>query len=398
VLSVWDLICEIEPYCYFCQVNLPDIKHMDITRTIHDKMMKERLLFAFRGDVTDRNSLPLLTLLENEMKDDSYGFIGRKRLFMYVLENLQNIAKHGDHLSHSRMSLVTYSKTDDGYTITTGNLISSDHVDNLRIRLEEVNKLDVNEVKDLYLQIMNNAEFSEKGGAGLGLLEMAVKTGNKLDYHFEPVDKDFSYFILSKTVNSSGMGVHSGNSDNDFKTNPVVQLDNLMAEKEIHMIWSGHITSGISEEVLSLTESRLAEEDIDYRLRRRVFNIMVEILENVQKYNPGREPEEKHGMPVAMVRLEDNKFILTTGNLILKTNVSDLKEKLDTINSYDRAGLKDLFYKSLSEQSMETDSTGNMGLIEMARKSGSKLDYQFGEVNELYSYFMLTVKVEDHLD
>jgi hypothetical protein len=47
---------------------------------------------------------------------------------------------------------------------------------------------------------------------------------------------------------------------------------------------------------------------------------------------------------------------------------------------------------------METDSTGNMGLIEMARKSGSKLDYQFGEVNELYSYFMLTVKVEDHLD
>ncbi len=194
------------------------------------------------------------------------------------------------------------------------------------------------------------------------------------------------------------MGVHTGNSDNNFKTNSVVQLESLMAEKEIYMIWSGHITSGISEEVLSLTESRLVDEDIDYRLRRRVFNIMVEILENVQKYNPGREPEEKHGMPVAMVRLEDNKFILTTGNLILKTSVSDLKEKLDTINSYDKAGLKNLFYKSLSEQSIETDSTGNMGLIEMARKSGSKLDYQFGEVNEVYSYFMLTVKVEDRLD
>ncbi len=50
---------------------------------------------------------------------------------------------------------------------------------------------------------------------------------------------------------------------------------------------------------------------------RRVFNIMVEILENVSKYNPGREAEEKYGMPVAIVRLEDGKFLLTTGNLIL---------------------------------------------------------------------------------
>ncbi len=70
---------------------------MDITRAIHDKMVKERLLFVYRGEITDRNSFPLLTLLENEMKDDSYGFVGQKRLFMFVLESLQNIVKHGDH-------------------------------------------------------------------------------------------------------------------------------------------------------------------------------------------------------------------------------------------------------------------------------------------------------------
>ncbi len=101
---------------------------MDLTQTIHTKMMKDHLLFVYRGDITDRNSLPLLTLLESEMKDDSFGFVGRKRLFMFVLESLQNMAKHGDHLHHGDMSLVTYSKTDDGYTITTGNTIASDHV------------------------------------------------------------------------------------------------------------------------------------------------------------------------------------------------------------------------------------------------------------------------------
>jgi hypothetical protein len=54
-----------------------------------------------------------------------------------------------------------------------------------------------------------------------------------------------------------------------------------------------------------------------------------------------------------------------------------------------------LFRISLSGQTVNDDSTGNMGLIDMARKSGSKLHYQFDPVNDLYSYYTLTVKVED---
>ncbi len=84
-------------------------------------------------------------------------------------------------------------------------------VNDLKKRLDKVNKLDIKEIKDLYRQILDTSEFSKKGGAGLGLIEMAIKTGNRLDYDFVPVDKNFSYFILSKTVDSSGMGINTGN-------------------------------------------------------------------------------------------------------------------------------------------------------------------------------------------
>jgi len=369
---------------------------MDITRKIHDKMRQERLLFVYRGEVTEKNSLPLLTLLENEMKEDAFGLTGRKRLFMYVVENLQNIVKHGDHSGHGGMSLVAYSKTDDGYTITTGNAISADHVKDLKYRLDRVNKLDIDEINVLYRRILDTSEFSKKGGAGLGLIEMAIKTGNRLDYEFVPVDSKFSYFILSKTVDSKGVGLKSGNNDMQFESDSVVQLEHLMEENKIYLIWSGHINPGIGDEVLSLTEAKLTEEDIDSGLRRRVFNIMIEILENVSKYNPGKKAEEKYGMPVAMIRIEDGRFVLTTGNLILNSKVGELKVKLDRINSVGKEDLKTLFFESLSGQSIDTDSTGTMGLISMARKSGSKLNYQFEKVNDLYSYFMLTIKVEDH--
>jgi len=86
-----------------------------------------------------------------------------------------------------------------------------------------------------------------------------------------------------------------------------------MAENNVYLIWSGHISTDVEKEVLTFTETKLAEEDVELTLRRRIFSVLVEILENVAKYSPGREPEGKFGMPVAMIQLEDDVYTLTTG-------------------------------------------------------------------------------------
>lgn len=366
---------------------------MDLARELHDRMVKDRLLFVYRGDITEKNSLSLLTLLENEMKDDSFSFVARKRLFMFVLESLQNIIKHGDHDHHTGMSLVTYSKTDDGYTITTGNIINASAVNDLKDRLETLSRLEHSEIKNLYRQILTASNFSEKGGAGLGLIEMAIRTGNKLDFDFVPVDDDHYFFILSKSVGSSGTEDVQSGSGKTFNPGSILQFERLMAENRIYMIWSGHVSSEIGEEFLSLTEYRLADEDVKSGIIKRVFGIMAEVLENVSKYNPGKDAEKRFGMPVVMIRIRDSKFHITTGNLIQEENVGDLKDKLDTVNSLDREGLKNRFYESLSQQTIDTDRTGNMGLLAVARKSGNKLDYRFEKINDDYSYYVLNVRV-----
>ena len=139
---------------------------------------------------------------------------------------------------------------------------------------------------------------------------MAKKTGNKLDYDFVPLDNEYSYFILSKTVDSKGVGMHFGDKEKPFHGKSVSQLERLMAENNIYLIWSGHISPDVGKEVLSFTETKLAEEDIESNLRKRVFSILVEILENVAKYSPGKEAEEKFGMPVAMIRLVRIEYTL----------------------------------------------------------------------------------------
>ena len=367
---------------------------MDLIRLIRNKMMNEHLMFVYRGVVTSENSVPLLMLLEKEMENSEFAFVGRKRLFMFVLESLQNVSRHSNKGPYANMSLVIYSKTGKGYTVTTGNVLHSSGIDDLKAKLDQINNLESKEIRNVYRQMLSSAEFTTKGGAGLGLIEMAKKTGNKLDYDFVALDDEYSYFILSKTVDSGGIGNHGAN-EKPYNSASISELENLMSENNIYLLWSGHISPDIRKEVLSFTEMKLAEEEIETNTRKRVFSILVEILENAAKYGPGREPEEKYGMPVAVISLEDRIYSLTTGNLILNSGVDHLKKTLDTINKYDRVGLKKLFRKSLSGKSEKADSTGNMGLIDMARKSGSKLIYKFEEINDRYSYYTLTVKVED---
>lgn len=388
-------------YCCYNQIILiltSQIKQpylpMELTRTIRDKMMNEHLLFVYRGVVTSENSVPLLMLLEKEMENSEFGFVGRKRLFMFVLESLQNVSRHNRNNAHAHMSMVVYSKSGSGYTVTTGNALPNSGIADLRHRLEEINNLENREIRNVYRQMLSSAEFSEKGGAGLGLIEMAKKTGNKLDFDFVPLDDSNSYFVLSKTVDSGGHGTHHPD-EFAFHGQAVMQLERIMADNNMYLIWSGHISPEIGKEVISFTETRLSEDDIAANLRKRVFSILVEILENVSRYSPGKEPEEKYGMPLAILRLDGKVYSLTTGNLILNEKVTHLKEKLDDINQYDKVGLKEAFRKSLSGQSIESDSTGNMGLLDMARKSGSKLDYEFEKISDIYSYYTLTVKVED---
>lgn len=368
---------------------------MNLTRRIRDRMMRKRLMFVYRGMVTNVNSLSLLMLLEKEMESSDFGFSARKRLFMFVLESLQNISRHTSKNDYARMSVVAYSKTDTGYSVATGNVMDAANVPDLRRRLRQINRLDPNDVRAVYRKMLDAAEFSNKGGAGLGLIEMAKKTGNKLDYDFLKLDERYYYYVLSKTVDAAGTGSHEAESGKKFSGRTVMSFEKLLAKHNVYMVWSNHITPDVGKEMLSFTETKLREDDVDTGTKRRVFSILVEILENIAKYSPGKQAEKRYGMPIAMVKMVDGAFHVTTGNLIRNSKVKSLRDKLKMVNSYDRAGLKELYRRSLSAQESGTESTGSMGLIDIARKSGNKLEYVFDKINDEYSYYILGVRVEE---
>ncbi|MDI9533205.1 MAG: SiaB family protein kinase, partial [Bacteroidota bacterium] len=191
---------------------------MKLIKKLRKKLSDEHLMFAYRGEVTGDNSVSLLTLLEREMEFSDFSMLGRKRLFMFVLENLQNITRHGISRSEDITSLVVYSKTPDGYTVSTGNALKKSEVRGLRKNLQKINNLDPDKIREVYRTMLQDTKIGKKGGAGLGLMEMARKTGNRLDYDFYPIDDRYSYFILSKTIDSGGKGITTPEQDQGEST------------------------------------------------------------------------------------------------------------------------------------------------------------------------------------
>ena len=129
-----------------------------------------------------------------------------KRVYSLSVECLDNILKHSD-LDNEQHNLVKnypprfiVEKIAESFIIHTGNIILNSNIDLVKERIEKLNGLNRNEINALYKEMLYNAEISEKGGAGLGLIVMAKTTGQKIKYDFEKINNKISYFAMQLTI------------------------------------------------------------------------------------------------------------------------------------------------------------------------------------------------------
>ncbi len=70
----------------------------------------------------------------------------------------------------------------------------------LRDVLDKINALDSDGIKQMYREAMETSELGDTGGAGLGFIDMAKKTGTQYEYYFEPDSETSCFFILTMRV------------------------------------------------------------------------------------------------------------------------------------------------------------------------------------------------------
>lgn len=166
--------------------------------TNEDPKNKGEKVFSYSGDISPETTDAIIQQIENTI--DSYDQLTRlkKRILAISIEVLQNLYHHG---------LKTEETEEQFDIIVDGNycyLVSSNGVDAgtvhaLEKSIEHINQLSDEDLKKYYIEKLNNQQFSDKGGGGLGLIDIARKSGTKLGYNFNAVnDKQYNFVLTAK--------------------------------------------------------------------------------------------------------------------------------------------------------------------------------------------------------
>jgi len=169
-------------------------------------MKKYDVIINFKGAISLSIIDDILHKLKKYLHDNIEDKLMRKRVYSLTVECLDNIYKHTD-LTDSNNKLVNIHPPrfivefyNDTFLIHTGNIISNENTDKVKQKLTQLNQLQDNEVNQLYKDSLSNAEISEKGGAGLGLILMSKTTRQKIIFDFEKINHNFSYFAMQLTL------------------------------------------------------------------------------------------------------------------------------------------------------------------------------------------------------
>jgi len=113
------------------------------------------------------------------------------------------VSRHGWIDDDGKLQLfLTLESTPLGHQIQAGNLVDFDMAASLRANLSEVNGMTHEQLRVRYVECLCNNEWSEKGGAGLGLLSMAKKSNGPLDYQFLELESGKYLFTLGILIKS----------------------------------------------------------------------------------------------------------------------------------------------------------------------------------------------------
>ncbi|MCS6823695.1 MAG: SiaB family protein kinase [Cytophagaceae bacterium] len=172
----------------------------------------------------------------------------------------------------------------------------------------------------------------------------------------------------------------------------IYEIQKIMSSKNLMLVYEGEFTQEITKSVLSMAERNLETKGEEMTIKRKVFNVMVECLQNICKHADSHDNEHEKEA-VFMIGKEDNNYIITSGNFISNDNVESLKEKLDHINSLDKEGLKNLYKELIKNNELSDRGGAGLGFVDIARKSGSKLEYDFERINDNISFFSFKTSI-----
>ncbi len=287
-----------------------------------------------------------------------------------MIEVFQNIVRHSDQKYNN--DFFSVRSLQDGVHIFSSNKIDAKSYLFLKENLSKINSLNSDELNTLYREILYNGQMSNKGGAGLGLIQMARKSKNNIQHQFNKINTDsylFSYQLDISTSKKIKLDKY-----NTIDINANLEVFSKFIDDNIMLFYKGNFSKENINSLLSLLKANTPQESENKQLNNyKIFHTGVELIQNVSRHGK-KKGDFLEG--VFCIFKTNNGYYLCTGNLLKSGDFSEVENHFNRINNLPITELKSEYLKTLKENSLNEDNKAGVGLIDVRRYNKTKLDFE----------------------
>lgn len=336
----------------------------------------DRMAMYYHGDFDDRFTDKLISIADYDIAKKT-----KRRMAFLISESFQNIIRHVDQeLAHKYSGLFGIRGIDPFLHIFSSNVITRDSYVYLDESISNLNKLDDDELKEHYRTVLSQGNLTDKGGAGLGLIEMAKKSRRPIQTEFLDLQDDLYAFNLQidLIVNESAPAEQLSSPMEISKNNEVYEL---VTENDILFVYKGEFSEELISPMIRLLEHN--DPQSPGTMGFMIYTAAIEMMQNVTAHAAGTDNGKKG---LFLIAPTDNGYYICTGNYI-EGNGGELLQKAQEINNLSKEDLE----KLSPEGKIASDSSAP-GLVEMRRTLDNTIDLRVEE-GEHGAYLIMGVEI-----
>jgi len=179
------------------------------------------------------------------------------------------------------------------------------------------------------------------------------------------------------------------------------EYSQMLNDLNASVLYSGPIWAEGIDGLAELLLRRLDFDSIPLTFAQSIFSVFVEQMNNMLMYSAERELyDHNNGKQINVSKgifvlgIQDKTYFIQTRNIIKDSNIKILKTRIDYLNTLDKKELRRYYKEQVKAENENPESKGaGLGLIEIARRASSKIEYEFESCNDGLSYFSMYVTI-----
>ncbi|WP_297421199.1 SiaB family protein kinase [Clostridium sp.] len=174
---------------------------------LQKKLKESNIEFIFSGTFSQGLIEELGVALKQRLQLQQVAKSKISSAFFAFVEQTQNIKQYEVSKENTKdfsviagSAVIAISKINSGYSVYSGNVILNEDITNLKEKLDKIISMDKDELNIYFREVSRQEIDMSCGRAGLGLIQIARKSAEKIDYKFDRIDDSYSYYTLTVTV------------------------------------------------------------------------------------------------------------------------------------------------------------------------------------------------------